>query len=204
MVFMMLNGLQGMSIDDEPVADLLRTLTTLLERGEEKGFQGFDDFHQLSGALSGLCRLNAKNLVVKNLLDIIAKLVRSKSSSDKVSRITRREASLYRNDADRVGMALFGLQGFQKYPDIDIFLNEIVPHIDALQTLDGKALGMALQAFKSCPRNLSIAQEQVRNSYGGYVHFQKLNLFPCPGSRKNLQKNARLVYARKEQISFVR
>jgi hypothetical protein len=165
MVFMMLNGLQGMSIDDEPVADLLRTITTLLERGENKGFQGFDDFHQLSGALSGLSRLNAKNLVVKNMFDIIARLVKSESSSNKVSKVIRREASLYRSNADRVGMALFGLQGFQKHPDIDIILNTIVPHIDVLQTLDGKALGMALQAFKSCPRELSIAQEQVKNCF---------------------------------------
>jgi len=163
-VFMALNGLQGMSTDDSHTVQLLVALNSALERGEKRGFKGFDDFHQLAGALSGLCRLNSKVPVVKQLVDILSRLVKIKHMVPVKSNKSSAAGLLQKNSASRVGMALFGLQGFQRHPDIDLILAELIPYINALDSLDGKALGMALQMFKSCPRQLSVVQEQILGS----------------------------------------
>lgn len=50
---MTLSGLQGMDSKQPDVRTLIGSLATLIEQSEF-GFSGFEDFHQISTAFSGL------------------------------------------------------------------------------------------------------------------------------------------------------
>ena len=151
-LFMALNGLQGLNSNEKSVQVLLSALLPLLQNTLRRGFAGFEDFYQLSGAINGLSRLNSRDPGVKSFVETIAQLVKPKSDAALMS---------VKVSSERVGMALFGLQGLQRLPEAEDILSVLIPYIDAVPSLDGKTVGMSLQGFKACAPNPTPIQEKV-------------------------------------------
>ena len=150
---MLMNGLQGLATKEPATIRLLAALQPLMDRTEE-AFEGFDDFYQLSGAISGLCRFSGRDEAAGPFVDSFARMVgkgckQSKSGGSASS-------------VSRIGMALFGLQSLpHRRKSVETILSSIGPFIDSAPSLDGKAVGMGLQGFKKCVGRPTQAQEAI-------------------------------------------
>jgi len=157
-IFMIFNGLQGMRSKDVGVKLLLKSIEPLLSRSMGC-FNGFTDFYQLSGAISGLSRLNPKDPSSAKMITIFSRLV-----AINTAKTTGAEKAkfLSRCTPDRVGLALFGLQGFESGDEnLKVILEALLPYMGKLASLDGKVVGMCFQGFRSSAGTPSNEQLQI-------------------------------------------
>ena len=96
-----------MSSSVPEVRALVKVLTKIVERSADD-FPGFDDLHQLSGALGGLCCMEEKHVEVRGLVTALAKLVGPTTTT--APRAWKSGQNHNAVKADRIGTALFGLQ----------------------------------------------------------------------------------------------
>jgi len=185
-IFLVFNGMQGLNSKDPSVKMLLRALEPTIS-SSEKYFDGFRDFYQLSGAISGLSRMSLREPCAEKLIEILSRLVtktvKKAMPSDSERQVSQdgieieggkrgdtksgKEARqhfqlLARATPDRVGIALYGLQGLnhQKAP-VEAILSALIPYVDRLSQLDGKTVGMCFQGFKSAHGAPSATQARM-------------------------------------------
>ena len=181
-----LNGLQRLRSKDVVVLELCDALAVILERSE-KGYQGFDDFFQISSAISGFTSLDPKEKAVLRLGNAFAKLLQKKRDAC--------SSSMYRQtpSAERVAVAMYALQeisrGAPTPPFANTIMNELLEFMRAMPFPSMKSLGMMMQGFKGVvipsepyEQALEILADKLEQQGAWSARLSKDN----QGNRKNL------------------
>jgi len=96
---MVLNGLQGFDSRRPEVRELIKGITVIARRTAET-FYGFEDFHQLSSALYGLRDLSSDSVEVRELLVVIADILKNFKTRGANYPNTRRSSATTASAAD--------------------------------------------------------------------------------------------------------
>ena len=187
---MALNGLQGFDSSHVEVRELIRGISIIAGR-TVGDFPGFEDFHQLSAALYGLSSLSTTHHEVVELVTCLSKMVHTQQPSG--SRRTK-SPGLQKLEstpkADKVGMAMYGLQRMSpKVEAMNTLLEGLLEYVTCMPSPNCIAIGMAFQSFKFCNGQPTAVQSAILDVLADkIVGFSSRNIGKTKSSMYNVRK----------------